>query len=143
MQKWRFQGSLNWFLKIYCFGLIYACFAQLALQKLGADGSVWGYCPGWQREIGFWNIGLIVILIQVILWGDLTVKMYIARALVLLSLLFGTNHLVAVLETGNYKLYAHMGGAIENYFAVCWGGFLVIVFQLTKGQRAARKTTGL
>ena len=35
---------------------------QTAFQFLGAERSVWGGNPGWQREIAFWNVGAAIIV---------------------------------------------------------------------------------
>jgi hypothetical protein len=113
----------RWFLAIWIAGAGYASFAQLALQELGARGSNWGYTPGWQREIGFWNIGLIALLIPILRSGTLSIRIAAVRALVLLSALFGTNHAVEVFRNGQVHLnvWSHVGGMSENYIAVALG----------------------
>jgi hypothetical protein len=116
------------FIGLWCVGAAYASFAQLALQELGARGSSWGYTPGWQREIGFWNIGLIAILIPILRRGTAELQLSAIRALVLLSALFGTNHAVEVFRGGRLHLglWSHVGGWLENYLAVALGAALLV-----------------
>ena len=129
--KTKTESYFNWFLRVWAFGSIYAAVAQLAFQKLGADGTHWGYTPGWQREIGFWNLGLVLIIIQSLFKGTYNSKVQITRALVVLSLLFGTNHFLEIFKGGT--IYSHIGGAVENYIAVIWGGILLML-NMRKGQ---------
>jgi KinB signaling pathway activation protein len=90
--------------------------------------SSWGYTPGWQREIGFWNIGLIAILIPILRRGSPELVVSTIRGLVLLSVLFGTNHAVEVFRGGHAhpELLSHVGGMVENYFAVLLGTILLV-----------------
>ena len=118
------EKYINWFLRIWLFGSICAAVAQLAFQQWGAAGTHWGYTPGWQREIGFWNLGLDLIILQTLLKGNYISKIHITRALVLLSFLFGTNHFIEIFNGG--AIYSHLGGATENYIAVIWGSILLM-----------------
>lgn len=74
--------------------------------------------PGWQREIGFWNVAMIVILLGVLVSKDARAAMYVVRGLIVLSLLLGTNHLMAIVSepTG----WAHYTPMVVNYAAVVW-----------------------
>ena len=116
------------FIGLWIFGAAYAGIAQLLFQETGARYSVWGYTPGWQREIGFWNIGLIAILVPIWRRGTQDIRGAAVRALVLLSALFGTNHAVALFRDGrlDLSLYSHLGGMAENYLAVGLG--LAVLF---------------
>jgi KinB signaling pathway activation protein len=126
------------FLGLWCLGAAYASFAQLALQELGAQGSNWGYTPGWQREIGFWNIGLIAVLIPILRRGTADIQLASIRALVLLSALFGTNHAVEVFRGGHVHLglWSHVGGWAENCLAVA-PGIALLVATWRQRKRAA------
>ncbi len=124
------EKQINWFLRIWALGSSWAALAQLGFQQLGAAGTHWGYTPGWQREIGFWNLGLILIILQALFKGTYNAKLQITKALVLLSFLFGTNHFIEVLKGG--AIYSHIGGATENYIAVIWGSILLIKVGNTK-----------
>jgi hypothetical protein len=106
------------FLWLWIAGAAYASFAQLALQESAARNSSWGYTPGWQREIGFWNIGLIAILAPIALNGSPEIRITTVRGLVLLSALFGTNHAFEVARGGGLS---HIGGMVENLAAVVFG----------------------
>src|ERR1700730_9350353 len=43
---------------------------QTAFQFLGAERSVWGGNPGWQREIAFWNVGAAIIVFLTLRLGE-------------------------------------------------------------------------
>lgn len=68
---------------------------QGVFQYMGAEKSVWGGNPGWQREIAFWNVGLIVILLAVLRLKDDRLALAVVRGCTVLFLLLGTNHLFA------------------------------------------------
>jgi hypothetical protein len=127
------EKQITWFLRIWALGSSWAALAQLAFQQLGAAGTHWGYTPGWQHEIGFWNLGLILIILQALFKGTYNARLQITKALVLLSFLFGTNHFIEVLKGG--AIYSHIGGATENYIAVIWGSILLI--------KASKKEKGI
>jgi hypothetical protein len=116
------------FIWLWIAGAAYAAFAQLFLARLGARGSVWGYTPGWQREIGFWNVGLIALLVAVVRIADQRLLRAAVGALVLLSLLFGTNHALEAFRGWHFhsELFSHVGGMAENYLAVLLGGFVLV-----------------
>jgi hypothetical protein len=72
---------------------------QLALPaELGA-ASAWGFAPGWQREIGFWNLAMYIVIART-LWADDSLGgRTVAIALVLLQLVAGTNHAMAAIQS--------------------------------------------
>lgn len=110
---------LSLFLALWALGSFGAAIIQLALPEWGGRGTNWGLSPGWQREISFWNLGLIAIILQFLRWGSADAKVWVARALVLLSVLFGTNHAVEVLRGG--QTWFNAVGAAANYVAVLLG----------------------
>ncbi|MGP8214292.1 MAG: hypothetical protein ACLQQ4_01880 [Bacteroidia bacterium] len=134
MEKTKLEKYVNWFLGIWAFGSFYAAIAQLVFQQTGAAGTHWGYTPGWQREIGFWNLGLILIILQVLFRGNYTSKIQVTRALVLLSFLFGANHFIEIFKGGT--IYSHIGGASENYVAVIWGGILLFLSERSRNKES-------
>ena len=71
---------------------------QLFFPSYMGSHSGYGVSVGWQREIGIWNVAVLVIL-----------------ALIIGGLGIGTNHLFAYL---NYHLPVNAIGAFENYLLV-------------------------
>ena len=78
--------------------------------------TAWGLAPGWQREIAFWNIGLVVVIAGVLWSKDPTSIRAVVTAVVVLTGLLGTNHLLAA--RSNRNAWLHRVGAIVNYLAV-------------------------
>src|SRR5262249_15601073 len=89
---------------------------QAFLPGFVSRHTTWGLAPGWQREIAFWNIGLIVVIGGILWSNDPTSVRAVVTAMVVLTGLFGTNHLVAALS--NRDAWMHRVGAIVNYLAV-------------------------
>lgn len=86
-------------------------------QLLGSD-SAYGLSVYWQREIGFWNLALLPLLIGVLIKYDWFYLRLILLALILGGLGFGTNHLLGYLQLPNN---ANLLGWLENYFWFCSG----------------------
>ena len=70
-----------------------AAMIQIFQPQLLGNESIYGLAPYWQREIGFWNLAILPLVIA-------------------------TNHLLGYLEKANQ---ANFLGWIENYLLVfCW-----------------------
>lgn len=88
---------------------------QLFFQPFLASTTGWGLAPGWQREISFWNLGLIsVILFVRSRHRDLDDD--IMKGLCVLGLLLGTNHLIAGIQDPATWMHWVVGVGI-NYLA--------------------------
>src|SRR5690348_10900103 len=86
---------LRWYLKLLAGLTIVSCLAQLWLPtQLGAS-SAWGVAPGWQREIGFWNLAMYILIARTIRAKDAVASRTVAIALVTLQLLAAANHAAA------------------------------------------------
>ena len=83
-------------------------------QLLGSD-SAYGLSVYWQREIDFWNLALLPLLIGVLIKYDWFYLRLVLLALILGGLGFGTNHLLGYLQLPNN---ANLLGCLENYFLV-------------------------
>ena len=83
-------------------------------QLLGSD-SAYGLSVYWQREIGFWNLPFLPLLIGVLIKYDWFYLRLVLLALILGGLGFGTNHLLGYLQLPNN---ANLLGGLENYFLV-------------------------
>lgn len=84
-------------------------------EKMGRN-SEYGISVGWQREIGFWNLAILPILIGINLKYDYYFLKIIVLSLIIGGLGFGTNHLLGYLNDSN-KIVS-LVGAIENYLLV-------------------------
>jgi KinB signaling pathway activation protein len=98
--------------------LLGAAVLQLPFERWLAGGTHWGYCPGWQREIAFWNLALLAIVVQALAWGDTRTKLIVVRGGMVLSLLTGGNHLFEALGGG--EVYTHVWG-VANFAYVMLG----------------------
>mgnify|MGYP000919903607 FL=1 len=65
-------------------------------QLLGSD-SAYGLSVYWQREIDFWNLALLPLLIGVLIKYDWFYLRLVLLALILGGLGFGTNYLLGYL----------------------------------------------
>ena len=83
-------------------------------QLLGTE-SVYGLAPYWQREIGFWNLAILPLLLAVNIKYDWFYLRMTLLALILGGLGFGTNHLIGYLTKANQ---ANLLGWTENYLLV-------------------------
>jgi hypothetical protein len=77
-------------------GFIVSAIIQLAVERPFAAQTIWGYTPGWQREIGLWNIGLILVL-SGLLRSGIDFARYVIPGITILGACFGLNHLIAAI----------------------------------------------
>ena len=115
--------KMNLLLRIMFIVTIIAMLGASLLQlfvpdKMGAN-SEYGTAIGWQREIGFWNLTVLPILIGINLKYDYFFLKLIVISLIVGGVGFGTNHLIGYFEDTSKVI--SLIGAIENYFlAVMW-----------------------
>ena len=88
---------------------------QLFFPSYMGSHSGYGISVGWQREIGIWNMAVLVILIAVNLKYDWFYLRTVLLALILGGLGIGTNHLFSYFH---YHLPVNGIGALENYLLV-------------------------
>jgi hypothetical protein len=84
-----------------------------------AAASVWGFAPGWQREIGFFDLAMALLTFSAIRSNDLAFQRNLAQTIVVLTLLVGTNHLATILS-GETSLL-HEVFVVVNYAFVVFG----------------------
>ena len=77
--------------------------------------AAYGISTGWQREIGFWNIAVLVILITTYRHYNWIYLQSILLALILGGIGIGTNHFIHYLQMHET---VNLVGAIENYLLV-------------------------
>ena len=88
---------------------------QLFFPSSMGSHSGYGVSIGWQREIGIWNVAVLVILIAVNLKYDWFYLRTVLLALIIGGLGIGTNHLFNYFH---YHLPVNVIGAFENYLLV-------------------------
>ena len=114
---------MNKLLRVTFALVIVAMFSASVLQLFFANymgaNSEYGISLGWQREIAFWNLAIIPILIAINIKYDWFFLRIILFSLIIGGMGFGTNHLLGFLEDSS-KLTS-LVGALENYALVlCW-----------------------
>ena len=110
---------MNKFLKVMFIVLIIAMTGAMIFQiffpEVMGSHSGYGVAVGWQREIGFWNLAVLIILVAVNVKYDWFYLRVVLGALIVGGLGIGTNHLLAYLEGATL---VNLVGVIENYVLV-------------------------
>jgi hypothetical protein len=117
----------DWLVNLWILGFAVACGLQLLAPAQLARGTTWGFCRGWQTEIALWNVAIIV-LILVLRLSLANADATILPALALLSLMLGTNHLIAGIRSPGRL--GHWAGVAGNFLAVV----LYLVFLETRAR---------
>lgn len=99
--------------------MAFAAILQIFFPILMGKNSEYGISVGWQREIAFWNLAILPILISVNIKYDWFYLRIVLLSLIVGGLGFGTNHLISFI--GDSSKYISLVGALENYVLVfCW-----------------------
>jgi hypothetical protein len=92
---------------------------QLVFPGDLAAASAWGVAVGWQREIGFWNVAMYIVIARTVRANDPVAGRTVAIALVVLQLLAAANHAAAAIR-GPAPLNAIM--SVVNIGCAVFGG---------------------
>ena len=113
------QKKMNLFLRVLFIILIISISGAAILQIFAPEymgrHAAYGISIGWQREIGFWNIAVLVILITAYRHYNWTYLKSILLALILGGIGIGSNHFVHYLKVHQI---VNLIGAVENYLLV-------------------------
>ena len=113
------QKKMNLFLRVLFIILIISISGAAILQIFAPEymgrHAAYGISTGWQREIGFWNIAVLVILITAYKHYNWTYLKSILLALILGGIGIGSNHFVHYLKMHQM---VNLIGAVENYLLV-------------------------
>ena len=113
------QKKMNLFLRVLFIILIIAISGAAILQIFAPEymgrHAAYGISIGWQREIGFWNIAVLVILITAYRHYNWTYLKSILLALILGGIGIGSNHFIHYLKMHQM---VNLIGALENYLLV-------------------------
>jgi len=115
---------LRWYLKLLAGLVIISAIGQITLPTELGLASAWGVAHGWQREIGFWNLAMYIVIARTLWLNDALGARTVALAFCVLQLLVATNHAVAAIQTP-----AMLNGimALVNYSYVVFGAFALRV----------------
>ena len=95
-----------------------AAILQIVAPEYMGSNAAYGISVGWQREIGFWNLAVLIILVTTCFHYDWIYLRAILLALILGGIGIGTNHFIHFLSAHES---VNLVGAIENYvLAVGW-----------------------
>ena len=109
---------LRWYLQLLAGLTIISGLGQLLLPAEVAAASAWGFAPGWQREIAFWDLAMYIVIARTLRAKDAVGGRTVAIALVVLQLLVATNHAAATIQS-HAMLNAVM--CAVNYGCVVFG----------------------
>ena len=113
------QQRMNLLLRILFIILIIAISGAAVLQIFAPEymGShaAYGISTGWQREIGIWNLAVLIIILAVNIKYDWFYLRIALLALIIGGIGIGTNHLLNFIK---YHSPVNAIGAIENYLLV-------------------------
>ena len=133
---------LRWWFDAYFVGWIVGCIgaavAHLFRNEEEATNSNWAHSPGWQREIGLFNLAIAVILMQVLIRRDDDSRRIMARTAVLLALMLGTNHVVALARDGAGSDRLHVTALGLNVLSGTVSAVLLAVDHRGRGAAQAR-----
>jgi len=92
-----------------------AALLQIFAPEYMGRNAAYGISTGWQREIGFWNIAVLVILITAYRHYNWIYLKSILLALILGGIGIGTNHFIHYMKVHQI---VNLIGALENYLLV-------------------------
>lgn len=118
------------FMLVACSG---ALFWQLFLPELAEKYSLWGYAPGWQREIALWNIALIAAICYTLTKRTPSLLRLMTLQSTILCWTLGLNHLAAFISQPSFATFFHGLGSVEVLLiGGIWG--MLALFQQTNKQ---------
>lgn len=75
-----------------------AAILQIVAPEYMGSNAAYGISTGWQREIGFWNLAVLIILVTTCFHYDWVYLRAILLALILGGIGIGTNHFIHFFE---------------------------------------------
>ena len=89
-----------------------ASILQIFFPSYMGSHSRYGISAGWQREIGIWNLAVLILILGVNIKYDWFYLRIVLLALIFGGIGIGTNHLLNYME---YHSPVNAIGAFENY----------------------------
>jgi len=117
---------MNKFLKVM-FALVIiamtgAAILQIVAPEYMGSNAAYGISTGWQREIGFWNLAVLIILVTTCFHYD-----WVYLRAILLALILGGIGILKANEAERYGVAAS-AGRILNWISVAIGGMFLVLF---------------
>ena len=100
--------------------MVASAVGQIFLPEAIAAGGAWGLAAGWQREIGFFDIAMEAVAFSAFRSSNLQFQRSVARALIILTALTGTNHLIALVSSP--RAWVHLVFTPLNFIVSVVGG---------------------
>ncbi len=118
------------FYRLFLIGWLIGSCISFAIQffypNIVASSSIWTFSEGWQREIALWNVGLIITILYGLKLKNRDIIKFIAKILVCISLLLGSNHLISMILLFRFELI-NFFGVVLNYLAAGIGIYIIYV----------------
>jgi hypothetical protein len=110
----RLRRWVNAYLVAWTVGAVGAAGSHLLRNEEEAAASHWAASPGWQREIGLFNLAIAFILVQVLPRAEDVPRRMMLRTGVFLSVLLGANHVAALAAGGPGEQRIHWTAVALN-----------------------------
>jgi hypothetical protein len=104
----------DFYLTAWAIGASAAAATHLLFAESEGDRAQWIASPGWQREIGIFNIAVALLNVQFLISGSEDGKRAMVRTAVPLALLLGANHVAALVNASSGPTQLHRGAILLN-----------------------------
>lgn len=94
-----------------------AAILQIVAPEYMGSNAAYGISTGWQREIGFWNLAVLIILVTTCFHYDWVYLRAILLALILGGIGIGTNHFIHFFECSRVGKF---GGRYRELRSCSW-----------------------
>jgi hypothetical protein len=90
-------------------GAVVAATGHVVFSRQEAARSRWGWSPGWQREVGIFNVVIAYVLLWTLRYGDDNVKAALTRAGIAFSAMTSGAHAHALVTESRGRAALHRG----------------------------------
>lgn len=116
------------YLFIVAIAMAISAFLQIALPCALASSPIWECALGWQREIAFWNVAGVLMLVIALVLNNRVVNTVVVVFCVALTAFLGGNHFVGALSESAPSWHLALG--FVNLIGVGCGAGLLMTKQL-------------
>jgi len=111
------------FLFLWVMGAMTSFILHLFFYNIVSEFSLWNVSIGWQREIAFWNLSTVLVIVFVLIYNRYDL-LNMVKVLSLFSFVLGANHLITQLIADQLGKI-HIMGSILNFGMVIFGIYLI------------------
>jgi hypothetical protein len=108
----RLRRWFSLYLTAWMIGSLGLAVSHLLFNKDEAAGARWGHSPGWQRDLGLFNVAIAFILAQTLRRGDEESKRTMVRTALVLYPMVGANHVSALRASAEGGTRVHWTGLV-------------------------------